>query len=68
LFHYRVDFDFGGHVVPNGEIGRVWATKGDTRIVSNTFSRPKRELQTGLQIEESDCAMLELSADNAFGT
>ena len=67
LFHHRVDFDFRGDVVPNGEIVGVWATKGDPRIVSNTLSRPKRELQTGLQVEERDCAILELCADNAFG-
>lgn len=67
LFHYRVDVDFRGDVVPNGEIGRVWPTKSDPRIVSNTLSRPKRELQTGLQVEESDCAILKLCADNALG-
>jgi hypothetical protein len=67
LLHDRVDFDFRGDVVPNGEIGRVWAAQSDPRIASNTLSRPKRELQTGLQVEESDCAILELCADNAFG-
>ena len=67
LFHDRIDFDFRGDVVPDGEIDRVWATKSDARVVSNALSRPKRELQAGLQVEESDCAIFELRADNAFG-
>jgi len=41
--------------------------RSDPRIVSKTLSRPKRELQAGLQVEESDCAVLELGADDAFG-
>ncbi len=53
--------------MPNGEIGRVWVAKSDPGIVRNALSRPKRELQTGLELEESHCAMLELCADNALG-
>ncbi len=49
LFHYRVDFDFRGNVVPNGELGWAWVTRKDLRITSNTLSRPKRELDLGLQ-------------------
>src|SRR6266581_2017079 len=67
LFHHRVDFGLRGDVVPDGEVGRVGFAKSDPRIASNALSGPQRELQTGLQVEESDCAILELRADDAFG-
>src|SRR5262245_21552198 len=42
LFHYRVDLDFRGDVVPESEIGRARAAEGDPGVVSNALSRPKR--------------------------
>jgi len=67
LFHRVIDFDSRANVMPNGELGRAWATKSDSRIMSNALSGPKRELQTRLQIKESDSSILELCANYALG-
>src|SRR5262249_1007078 len=67
LFHYRIDLVLRGDVVPDGELGRAGAAGSEPRIVSNALSRPEREFQAALQVEESDRAILELGADNAFG-
>jgi hypothetical protein len=54
LGHDLVDFDFGGHVVPNGTLGRAWVPKRESCIMRNARSRPQREFQTRLQVKEHD--------------
>src|SRR5262245_30429676 len=67
LVHHRVDFSFRRNIVADGELGRIGAAKCDSSIMSDTFSRPKRQLQARLQIEERHRAILELCADDPFG-
>jgi hypothetical protein len=66
LFHDRVDFGFRGDIVTDGEFSGAQAAKRQPRVVCDTHSRPKRELQAGLQVEKSNRPILEFSADNAF--
>src|SRR5262245_47914732 len=67
LLHHGVHFAFRGDVMADAEVG--WASAGDRKpgIVRKARSRPERELQAGLEIEESDRAVLELRADDALG-
>jgi hypothetical protein len=67
LLHHDVDFGFRGNVVADAEFGRTSTADVESGIVSQARSWPERELQTGLQVEESDCPVLELRADNALG-
>ena len=52
LLHDPVDFVLGQYVVPDDEVGRVRSAKSDARIVGDASFRPKRELESGLQVKE----------------
>src|SRR5262245_19402813 len=67
LIHHGVDFGLRRHVVADTELGRAPAADGQACVVRQARTRPERELQSGLEIEESDGTVLELSADDAFG-
>jgi hypothetical protein len=67
LLHYGIDFEFRRNVVSNAEPGCASAAGLQPGIVSETRSRPKREFQTGLKIEERYRPVLELRADNTIG-
>ena len=67
LVHHQVDFFFLADILSKGKFRRTGSLNQEVCIVSNTLSWPKRELQTSLKVEESDCAILKLCADNAFG-
>src|SRR6478752_159851 len=67
LRHHGVDFLLAASVVAYGELGRAARRFRDSGVVSEIVSRPDRELETMLQIEEGDGAMLELAPDDAFG-
>ena len=51
----------------DAELGRASAGDRESGIVRKARSRPERELQARLEIEERDRAVLELRADDALG-
>src|SRR6184192_2665396 len=67
LRHHGIDFGFQGYVVREAELGCAPRTDCDARIMGEARARPERELEARLQIKESDRAVLELRADDAFG-
>src|SRR5688572_23104339 len=66
LLHHGVHFAFRRDIVCNGEISRVGLAEGYSGVVGNTLPRPERELESRPEIEEGNCAMLELGADDAW--
>src|SRR5205823_6405287 len=67
LRHHGIDFGFRGYVVRKAEFGCALRSDRDACILREASSRPERELEARLQIKESDRAVLELRADDAFG-
>src|SRR5262245_65487987 len=67
LGHRRIDFGFRRNVVPEGERRRARGAGSDSGVMSDTRSRPERELQTCLQVEERHSAIFELSSEDPIG-
>src|SRR4051794_20735755 len=67
LCHYRVDLLFAAHVVTQTQFGCAGGSSGKPGVPGQVRPRPERELETGLQLEKGDSAVLELGADDALG-
>src|SRR5262245_19595350 len=61
LLHDGVDFLLASHVVADRELGAAARGLRESGIVCETVPRPDRELETLLQVEERDGAVLELA-------
>ncbi|KVZ04366.1 hypothetical protein WL11_14280 [Burkholderia ubonensis] len=66
LLHHSVDLLRAADVVTDRELGRAASGDGHSCVVRNVGAAKKRQLQATLEIEEYDCAMFELRADDAF--
>src|SRR3954471_21980104 len=67
LHHHRIDLIFAAHVVTQTQFGCTGGSPGNPGVPGQVRPRPERELETGLQLDKDDGAMLELGADDALG-
>lgn len=66
LLHHRIHFGLARDIVTERKFGGASRTQGHLGFVCERCAGPDGKFQTMLKIEESDCAMLELCADDAL--
>src|SRR5262245_65531681 len=67
LLHHGVHFGLRSDVVGDAELGLAATAQGDAGIVGQAAARPERELQAGMEIEDSARDAVEICTDYVFG-